>query len=445
MTEIVTANSRSAALYQRASKVLVGGSTRLTTYFSPHPLYAVSGCGSRITDVDGIERVDLLNNYMTLIHGHAHPEMIQAITEQAQQGTCFGMPTEREIELAEILCERVASVENVRFCNSGTESLLIATKAARAYTNRPMVAKCEGAYHGAYDPLEVSLNSSPDHWGDAHTPARIPYTRGLPQRIMDDVVVLAFNHLEASERLLAQYADKLAAIVVDPVPPRVGFLPVKRDYAQMLRDFATHHGIVLIFDEVASFRVSYYGAQSLVGIKPDLTTFGKIIGGGMPIGALGGNREIMAVFDPTRGTPLASHGGTFNGNPMTMAAGATSMRLLTADVMQALNRIGDRARERINAAFNRAGVEGQATGVGSLVKIHLNRRVLMNYRDVYAHPRESQLLKQLHQGLLEKGFILGSEGLLAISTANSEEEIDALGVAIEELLHDWRLNKLSVN
>ena len=276
---------RSESIYRRAREVLSGGSTRLTTYFAPHPLYAVSGQGSHVVDADGVERIDYLNNYMTLIHGHAHPEIVAAVTEQAQRGTCFGMPTELEVELAEIIRDRVASVEQIRFCNSGSESVMLAIKAARAYTDRPMIAKCEGAYHGAYDPVEVSLGSSPENWGDPKAPARVGYTRGVPERVMADVVVLPYNDIEESERLLEASASSLAAVVVDPVPPRVGFVPMGREYAQMLRDFAdAPPGWCSFFDEVACFRVDYAGAQSRLGVSPDLTTFGKIIGGGMPCG-----------------------------------------------------------------------------------------------------------------------------------------------------------------
>ncbi|MEM7294588.1 MAG: aminotransferase class III-fold pyridoxal phosphate-dependent enzyme, partial [Pseudomonadota bacterium] len=212
-------------------------------------------------------------------------------------------------------------------------------------------------------------------------------------------------------------------------------------YAKMLREFADKHGVVLIFDEVASFRVHYHGAQALVGVEPDLTTFGKIIGGGMPVGAVGGSREVMSVFDPTSGSPLAAHGGTFNGNPMTMAAGAASMRLLTEEAMSALNAVSDHARTRLNEAFERAGVDGQATGVGSLVKIHLNKRTLVNHRNVFASSRENQLTTQMHRGLLDHGFILGSSCLSAISTANTKEEVDALADAVEDIAKGFRLNE----
>ena len=432
--------ARSEALYERACRVLAGGSTRLTTYHAPHPLYAVSGRGSRVVDADGVERVDCLNNYMTLIHGHAHPDVVAAIVEQAQRGTCFGMPTEREVELAELLCDRVASVDTVRFCNSGTEAVMLAVKAARGFTGRAMVAKCEGAYHGAYDPLEVSLNSSPDNWGDDAAPSRVPYSRGTPPRVLEDVLILPYNDVDASLRLLQAHASALGAIVVDPVPPRVGFVPMQSGYVHMLREFADRHGTVLIFDEVASFRVGYRGAQALIGASPDLTTFGKIIGGGLPVGAVGGRREIMAVFDPTRGAPPVAHGGTFNGNPMTMAAGAASMRLLTEPTMDALNALGERARMALNRAFESAGVEGQASGVGSFVKLHLHRGPLRNHREVYSRAREVQLMSAVHRGLLARGYILGSSGLGAISTANSEAEIDALAQALEDTLRELRLN-----
>ena len=433
-------DSRSAALYRRASRVLAGGSTRLTTFFSPYPVYAVSGSGSRVTDADGVERVDCLNNYMTLIHGHAHPEVVGAAVEQIRRGSCFAMPTEREIELAEILSERIESVETMRFCNSGSEAVLVAIKAARAYTGRPMVAKCEGAYHGCYDPVEVSLGSSPESWGDPDEPARVPYTVGLPEKVMEDVVVLPYNDAEASRALIERHADRLAAIVVDPVPTRVGCVPMRRGYAEMVREVATRHGIVLVFDEVASFRVRYRGAQSMVGVTPDLTTFGKIIGGGLPVGAVGGRREVMSVFDASKGRPRASHGGTFNANPATMAAGAASMRLLTEEAVETLNARGDRARERIDAAFEAAGVAGQATGAGSLVMIHFNRRKLVNYRDVHPDGGESRRVSALHKALLNRGFIVGSGGLAAISTANTDQEIDDLGSAIEDSLREMRLN-----
>ena len=435
------ATAVSETLFERASRVLSGGSTRLTTYFSPYPLYAVSGQGSTVVDADGHERVDCLNNYMSLIHGHAHPTVVAAIIDQASRGTCFGMPTEREIDLAEIICERVASVDTLRFCNSGTEAVMLAIKAARGFTGRPMVAKCEGAYHGAYDPMEVSQNSSPENWGDAQAPAQVPYTQGLPSKTMEDVLVLPFNDAQASLALLERHADQLACIVVDPVPPRVGFVPMQSQFAEMLRDFATRRGVVLIFDEVASFRVAYHGAQSLIGVPPDLTTFGKIIGGGMPVGAVGGRRDVMAVFDPTQGSPSVSHGGTFNGNPLTMAAGAASMRLLTEETLKELNALGEKARDGLNRAFERAGFEGQASGVGSLVKLHMHTRRLRNHRDVHTGPREAQLSSTVHQGLLRRGFIVGTTGLAALSTVNSEGEIEALADALEDTLRELRLNQ----
>ena len=433
-------DSRSAALYQRAREVLAGGNTRHTIFFPPYPVYAVSGSGSKVVDADGVERVDCINNYMTLIHGHAHPEIVEAVTEQVRRGSCFAMPTELEIELAEIITERVESVETMRFCNSGSEAVLVAIKAARAYTDRPMIAKCEGAYHGCYDPVEVSLSSAPGNWGDPDEPARVPFNVGTPERVMEDVLVLPYNEVEASRKLIERHADRLAAILVDPVPARIGCVPMRTEYAQMVREVATRHGIVLICDEVASFRVRYHGSQSLVGMTPDLTTFGKIIGGGLPVGAVGGSREVMSVFDGSKGTPRAPHAGTFNANPPTMAGGIASMRLLSEDALEVLNARGDRARERINAAFEAAGVAGQAIGAGSLVMVHFNRRDLDNHRDVLPTENESRRISALHKALLNRGFMLGAGGLAAISTVNTDQEIDDLADAIEDSLREMRLN-----
>ena len=265
------------ALPARGARCSRAAATRLTTFFSPYPIYAVSGSGSKVTDADGVERVDCLNNYMTLIHGHAHPEVVEAAIGQIRRGSCFAMPTEREIELAEILTERVESVETMRFCNSGSEAVLVAIKAARAHTGRPMVAKCEGAYHGCYDPVEVSLSSSPESWGDSDEPAKVPYTVGLPDKVMEDVVVLPYNEVEASRALIERHADRLAAIVVDPVPTRVGCVPMRREYAQMVREAATRH-TASCSSSTRSRRSGCVIAarQSMVGVTPDLTTFGKI-------------------------------------------------------------------------------------------------------------------------------------------------------------------------
>ena len=314
--------SRSATLFARAQGVLPGGNSRTTVYMAPYPPYAASGEGCWVTDVEGDRRLDCLNNYTALIHGHAHPAIVEAATRRLARGASFPMPTPEEIDLAALLCERLPSAERVRFTNSGSEAVMIALKGARAFTNRPKIAKFEGAYHGSYDYAEVSLASTPETWGALAAPASTPYSKGTPPAVLEDVVVLPFNHTEQAVARIAREAKHLAAVLVDPVPNRVGLVPARVEFLEALREVTRAHGIVLIFDEVISFRVGYHGAQGAFGVTPDMTTLGKIIGGGFPVGAVAGSAEVMTVFDPTRGgPPAAPHGGTFNANPVTMAAG----------------------------------------------------------------------------------------------------------------------------
>ncbi|MBL8700814.1 MAG: aspartate aminotransferase family protein [Alphaproteobacteria bacterium] len=425
-------SSRSAQLYARASQVMAGGSTRLTTWQAPYPIYAASGSGCRIRDVDGVERIDFLNNYMTLIHGHAHPEIVAAVQEQAARGLSFAMPTENEVMLAELLCGRVKSFEQIRFCNSGSEAVMVAVKAARAHNGRPMIAKCEGAYHGMFDPVEVSHDANPGNWGDVDAPARTPYTRGLPENVMRDVVVIPHNDVARSRHLLELNADRLAAVIIDPLPPRIGFVPATAEFLRMVREVCDRHDIVMISDEVASFRIDYNGPQHVHGFDADLTTMGKIIGGGMPVGAVAGKKAFMDVFNPTRGRPLASHGGTFNSNPMTMAAGYAAMRMMTPEAFARLATLGDRLAEGLRAAFRDANMEGQVTGAGSLWKIHMNNRRYTDYRSVHALPAERKRLDGLYRHLLNAGFVMGPTGLIALSTAMGEKEVDDFCGAVHE-------------
>ena len=267
----MSAQSRpnSLSLHERARKVMPGGNTRSIVWQSPYPTYAASGKGAYVTDVDGNRYLDLLNNWYTLIHGHARPEVVEAITAQAARGTCFSMPTETEIALAELLCDRVKSFDEIRFSNTGTDAVMFALKGARALTGRPMIAKCEGAYHGAYEPVEVSFETSPERWGNR--PARIAYSKGTPEKMLADVVVIPFNRTEESLAILADHAKDLAAILVDPMPSRIGPIQARKDYLEALRGFCDKHGIVLVFDEVACFRAGYRGMQGILGVDPDLT------------------------------------------------------------------------------------------------------------------------------------------------------------------------------
>jgi glutamate-1-semialdehyde 2,1-aminomutase len=418
--------SKSAELFARAQGVMPGGNTRTTVYMAPYPPYAASGEGCWITDVDGDRRLDCLNNYTALIHGHAHPAIVEAATRRLAQGSSFPLPTPEEIELAAVLCDRVPSGERVRFTNSGSEAVMMAVKGARAFTGRPKIAKFEGAYHGSYDYVEVSLGSTPENWGSLAAPASTAYSQGTPPAVLDDVVVLPFNYADYAVARIEREAAHLAAVLVDPVPNRVGLMPARREFLRALREVTAAHGIVLIFDEVISFRVGYHGAQGAFGVTPDMTTLGKIIGGGFPVGAVAGRADVMAVFDPTGGQPAAPHGGTFNANPVTMAAGLAAMRLLTKEAYGRLDELGAKLRASLDACFKRAGVRGSVTGMGSLFRVHPTDRELIDYRSTRTTPEEAERLRRLVRRLLEHGVLISVTGLGCLSTPMADAELESL-------------------
>jgi glutamate-1-semialdehyde 2,1-aminomutase len=407
-----------------------GGSTRATIWWPPHPPYAVSGSGCRITDADGLAYIDCANNFFSLIHGHAHPGIVAAIQAQAARGIAFGLPTELDVALAEEITARAPQLQRIRFCNSGTEAVMFAVKAARAMTGRPMIAKMEGGYHGAYDAVEVSLDSGPANWG-GRIPAAVPYAAGTPRGIVDDTLVLPFNDLETTVELIEAQAARLAAVVVDPVPGRIGMIPGTPAYFAGLQSACRRHGVLLIVDEIVSFRLHPGGAQTLYRLEPDLTTLGKIIGGGQPIGAIAGREEVMAVFDTSRGrrSPVAQ-GGTFSANPITMAAGLASMRLLTPGEYARLDRLGSRLRERLAVGFERIGLAAQVTGAGSLFRVHPHRRPLSGYRDQVLDAAEAERQKALFGYLLAHGVLTTPSVSGALSTPMGEAEVDEVADTI---------------
>jgi glutamate-1-semialdehyde 2,1-aminomutase len=403
---------------------------------APRPPYAASGDGCWIVDVDGDRRLDCLNNYTALIHGHAHPAIVDAATRRLARGTSFPLPTPEEIELATIIVDRLPSAERVRFMNSGSEAVMMAVKAARAFTGRPKIAKFEGAYHGSYDYVEVSLGSTSANWGPLDAPASVPYSRGTPQGVLDDVVVLPFNRTEHAVARIEREAKSLAAVVLDPLPNRVGLVPAQREFLTAMREVTRKHGIVLIFDEVISFRVGYHGAQGAFGVTPDLTTLGKIIGGGFPVGAVAGSAEVMAVFDPTGGSPAAPHGGTFNANPVTMAAGVAAMKLLDERAFDRLDDLGAKLRGSLADCFKRAGVPGGVTGMGSLFRLHGGDREFIDYRTTRPEPGEAERLHRLVTALMHHGVLISTTGLGCLSTPMGESDLEGLIETFAAVLED---------
>lgn len=422
----------SRRLFERARKVMPGGNTRTTVFVEPFPIYAARGEGCRVRDVDGNAYYDCINNFTAMIHGYGQPEVTAAVIDQMPHGTAFGAPTESEIELAELLVARLPSVEQIRFANSGTEAVMMAIKAARAFTGRPKIVKIEGAYHGSYDFAEVSLDSSPANWGDL--PASTPYARGTPRGVLDDVIAVPFNDVEALRAVFAAHGEAIAGVLIDPMPNRAGLIPARKDYLDAMAEVARAAGALVVFDEVISFRLGHSGAQGLWDIAPDLTALGKIIGGGFPVGAVGGRAEVMAVFDPTGGKPALPHGGTFTANPVTMRAGLAAMKALTPESFARLDRLGALLRDGIAASLARHGLAGQCVGLGSLFKVHFTALPVTDYRSVYPGPAERKKLDAFHKGLLDRGVLSASYGLFALSTPMGEDDGQAILSAIDGTL-----------
>ncbi|ESY89189.1 aspartate aminotransferase family protein [Mesorhizobium sp. LNHC229A00] len=422
----------SKSLFERAKKVMPGGNTRTTVFLDPFPIYAARGEGCRVWDVDGNVYYDCINNFTAMIHGYTHPDVAAAVVEQLPFGTAFGAPTLSEIELAELLVHRLPSVDRIRFTNSGTEAVMMAIKAARAFTGRPKIVKIEGAYHGSYDFAEVSLDSSPANWGDM--PRSTPYAKGTPRGVLDDVIAVPFNDIEALRAVFAAQSDSIAGVLIDPMPNRAGLIPARQDYLRAMVEIARAAGTLVIFDEVISFRLGWSGAQGLWGIEPDLTALGKIIGGGFPVGAVGGRADVMAVFDPTRGKPALPHGGTFTANPVTMRAGLASMRALTKESFAHLDTLGAFLREGISASFDRHGLAGQCVGLGSLFKVHFTSHPVTDYRSVYTGQAEQRRVDTFHKGLLGRGVLSASYGLFALSTPMTQADARSILHAIDETL-----------
>ena len=415
--------SRSAALFERARRVMPGGNTRLAVYQSPYPIFVDHARGSRVVDVDGVERIDFINNQSVLVHGHLYPPAIEAVERQLRKGTCFSGPSEADLALAEHLVTRSPAFEQVRFTNSGSEAVMMAVKAARAFTGRHKVAKCEGAYHGTYDFVEASRGSSPANWGPRATPHAVAYSKATPPGVLENTVVFPYNDVEAARTLLELAKDDLAAVVVEPVANRIGMIAASPEFLRFLRDFCTRNGIVLVFDEVYVFRLGVGGAQERYDMHGDITAMGKIVGGGFPVGAIAGRADVMAVFDPSGGSPDLPHTGTFNGNPISMVAGLETLRPMDAAFITNLNAKGDALRAALNAGFAAQGIEGQATGVGSLFRIHYRAGAITDYRSGYATGDAAARVKSLYRLLLNEGFLVAVNCSGNISSAHSDDEI----------------------
>ena len=406
----VAANPESRRLHEERARFMPGGNTRTTIHQPPFPLTIVRGEGARLTDADGHEYVDFLGEYTAGLYGHSNEVIVEAIRTALADGFVLGAPNRYEASLAEAICTRFPSVDLVRFCNSGTEANLLALSLARAVSERSGVLVFAGAYHGG-----ILL------FNHGVSPLNPPF----------DWVVGEYNDAAGAARLVEENAGRLAAVIVEPLQGAAGVIPGDPAFLRALREATAANGVLLVFDEVMTSRLSPGGMQQVLGIDPDLTTIAKFVGGGLSFGAFGGRADLLARFDPSRPDAL-QHGGTFNNDVLTMAAGAAGMtKVLTDEEIARLNGLGDRLRDRLNATAAERGIDFCATGYGSLVGLHFTAGPVRNEADV---PEAAELRGLLHLHMLERGWSYGRRGFIALSLPLGEVDIDGFAAAVEEFL-----------
>ena len=407
----VANNPESEAAHQQALRFMPGGNTRTVLYNDPFPLRVVSGHGACINDADGHEYLNLLGEYTAGLFGHSHPVIRAAIDSALDGGINLSAHNPHEIRLAELVCTRFPSIDRVRFTNSGTEANLLAIATARHQTGRKKVMVMHGGYHGGLL-----------YFGGGGIPINAPY----------DFVLGRFNRTDATRKLIRGNAGDLACVLVEPMMGSAGCLPADPDFLRMLREETRNAGIILIFDEVMTSRLSAGGAQQRYDVLPDLTTLGKYIGGGMSFGAFGGAREIMAMYDPQRPNAMP-HAGTFNNNTLSMAAGAAAMgEVFTPSAASALNSRGDTLRRRLNAMAKESGAPVHLTGIGSLMNLHGCRRKIRTPEELDAS--DDRIRQLVFLDLLERGFYIARRGFVALMLPHTDRDLEVFSEAMGDIL-----------
>ena len=416
-------NSQNSQNFQKqAEKYLPGGSSRGTAFFEPYPTYFNRGLGKYVYDVDENKYLDYMINATSMILGHSHPKVVKAIQNQTIQGTAFSGPTESQIELAKILCTNIPSVDLIRFTNSGTEATMMAIRAARAFTKKSKLVKVEGGYHGSHEFVSISVYPKKSDLRTSNIKSILEYP-GQPKSLKNDVLVIPYNNISESEKILSENRKEIACLIIEPVVSQFGYLPGKIEYLKAIREITKKLDIILIFDEIQSFRLSKSGAQGVMNISPDLTTFGKVIGGGTPIGAFGGSKKIMSQFNPTSDS-FIQHSGTFNANPISMVAGKTVLENLTESDYSRMNRLGEKLRNNLSDLFDELNIGAKITGIGSLFGVHFTNDEITDYSSVINSNVE--INKYFFMSLLNQGILLQSKFYGALNVLSDESDINTL-------------------
>ena len=405
-------------LLSEAQKIIPGGVNSPVRAFGPvgiEPRFIARGAGSHVWDVQGKEYIDYVGSWGPLILGHAHPDVVKAVCQAARDGMSFGAPTVGEVELAELVCQRISSVEMVRLVNSGTEATMTALRLARAFVKRSKIVKFTGGYHGHADAFLVKAGSGAATLGTPTSP-------GVPPAVVADTLTAQFNDLDSVGGLFKTFAGEIAAVIVEPICGNAGVIPPVEGFLQGLRELTAAQGAVLIFDEVMTgFRVGPSGAQGLYGIDPDLSTFGKIIGGGMPIGAVGGRAEIMRLLAPVGPVYQA---GTLSGNPLAVAAGLSTLTALNENTYKILEGLAARLEDGIAGNLTKLSLPYRLQRVGSMSCLFFTDSQVKNYQQ--AASSDTQRFAAYFRKMLERGIYLPPSQFEAffISAAHSEQDID---------------------
>lgn len=411
--------TKSAAAFERAKKSIPGGVNSPVRAFRSvggHPIFFERGEGAYVWDIDGNRYIDYVGSWGPLITGHAHPNVLAALADIMKKGTSFGAPTELESEMAELICAIVPSVEMVRMVNSGTEAVLSALRLARAFTKRDKIIKFEGCYHGHADSMLV-------HAGSGVATLGLPDSPGVSVTVAKDTITVPYNNVEAIKAAFDNYKNEIAAVIIEPVVGNMGCVIPQQDYLEGIRELCTANGTVLIFDEVMTgFRVALGGAQERFGIKPDLTTMGKVIGGGLPVGAYGGRADIMAMVAPSGPMYQA---GTLSGNPLAMIGGYTTLKLLQEPgVYDKLEAFSKRLCDGIAANFEKLNVPATHNRVGAMFSTFFTATPVVDYDT--AKTSDTALFKKYYWNLLNEGIYMAPSQFEAgfMSLAHTEADVD---------------------
>ena len=421
--------NKSSTLFARAQLRIPGGVNSPVRAFKSvrsTPLFIREGKGSHITDVDGNDYIDYIGSWGPLILGHCHPEVIAAIEETLHRGASFGTPTEGEVHLAEMICTAVNSVEMVRLTNSGTEASMAAIRVARGYTGRDKIIKFEGCYHGSVDSLLVKAGSGVMTLG-------LPDSPGVPASFVEHTLLADFNNLESVTDLFDEYGSEIAAVVLEPVAGNMGMVVPDLDFLKGLRNLCDVHGSLLVFDEVMTgFRVDYGGAQSIFGIIPDMTIFGKVIGGGLPVGAYGGRQDVMLMVAPAGPVYQA---GTLSGNPLAVAAGRKTLEILQApDTYAELSRKSNWLIDEMRQSAGQNGIPLQTNVMGGMFGFFFAEKPVRNYQD--AAESNQDRFRKFFMGMLKAGIYLAPSAFESgfISMAHTEEDLEKTAVACRKVM-----------